>query len=166
MIFWNISKSFQKKNLRGGCQQAVRTTVWNYNRQSYRFCIHWAVRNHSVESINYSIWGRTGCLNTLTLMVQLAKNYTIAFSKFLKSLLPISNIADLRQWMESSNVNEVTRAVLNSLLFFTKRFRTQQNTKTPRQKHKNGDKRISDFFPLRCFYARFLFLFACVRVCA
>ena len=33
MIFWNISKSFQKKNLRGGCQQAVRTTVWNYNRQ-------------------------------------------------------------------------------------------------------------------------------------
>ena len=67
-------------------------------------------------------------------MVQLAKNYAIAFSKFLKSLLPISNIADLRQWMESSNVNEVIRAVLNSLLFFTKRFRTHKKHKDAQAK--------------------------------
>ena len=67
---------------------------------------------------------------------------------------------------QSSNVNEVTRAVLNSLFFFTKRFRTHQKHQKhqkpqkhqKRKRHKdaqakaqNANKRISDFFSLRCF---------------
>ena len=85
-------------------------------------------------------------MKTLTVMVQLAKNCAIAFSKFLKSLLSISNIADLRQWMESSNVNKVIRAVLNSLFFLRKDFahtkstKRTKRTKTSRQKHKNANK--------------------------
>ena len=62
----------------------------------------------------------------------------------------------------NSNVNEVIRAVLNFLFFFfTKRFHTHQMHKkdqkhqkykdATKQKHKNANKRISDFFPLRSF---------------
>ena len=40
---------------------------------------------------------RESYLSTLIVIVQLAKNYAIAFSKFLKSLLQISKIADFRQ---------------------------------------------------------------------
>ena len=41
-----------------------------------------------------------GYLNILTVIAQVVKNYAKAFSKFLKSLLFIANIADFRQWME------------------------------------------------------------------
>ena len=58
----------------------------------------------------------------------------------------------------SSNVNEIIRVVLNSSFFFTKRFYTHQKHQkhqkrkdATKQKHKNANKRISDFFPLRCF---------------
>ena len=74
----------------------------------------------------------------------------------------------------SSDINEAIRAVLNFLFFFTKRFCTHQKApkapkalkalkgiKTPRKKHKNANKRRSDYFPLRCFLGAFLFLFAC-----
>ena len=80
----------------------------------------------------------------------------------------------------SSNVNEVIRAVLNFFFFFTKRFRTHQMHKkhqkhqkykdATKQKHKNANKRISDFFPLDLFDAHkmqpFLFWFAYMRFCA
>ena len=39
-------------------------------------------------------------LNILTVIVQLAMNYVMAFSKFLKSLLSIPKIGDLRQWIK------------------------------------------------------------------
>ena len=79
--------------------------------------------------------------------------------------------------MQSSNVNEVIKTLLNFLSFFTKTFDTHQkhsktrkapealnDIKTLGQKHKNANKRISDYFPLRCFLgAFFLFLFACKR---
>ena len=46
-------------------------------------------------------------------------------------------------------------------IFFTKRFARTKSTKkyqkhkdTTKQKHKNANKRISDFFPLRCFFMR------------
>ena len=41
-----------------------------------------------------------GYLNTLTVIIQLAKNYVIAFSKILKSFLSLSKTVDLRQWIE------------------------------------------------------------------
>ena len=56
-------------------------------------------------------------LNTLTVMVQLAKNNAIAFSKFLKSLFSISKIADLRHWMERQTCLEEIKDVQ----FFCKR---------------------------------------------
>ena len=82
--------------------------------------------------------------------------------------LHISNINKF-----SSNVNEVTRAVLNSSLSFTKRFHMHQwhkrhktykdATKQKYKKTQNANKQISDFFPLDIFYAHLLFLFACKR---
>ena len=55
----------------------------------------------------------------------------------------------------SSNINEVIRAVLNSIYFFYKKIlqalKALKGIKTPRQKHKNANKQISDYFPLRCF---------------
>ena len=68
--------------------------------------------------------------------------------------------AYLLDMLHSSNKNEVIRAVLNSLFFYEKVLhagkapkapKAPKGTKTPRQKHKNENKRISDFFPLRCF---------------
>ena len=68
----------------------------------------------------------------------------------------------------SSNVNDVTRAVLNFSFFFTKRLHTQQKTqraqKAQRRQGKSTKTEISElvtFFPLDVFYAHFLFLFAC-----
>ena len=45
----------------------------------------------------------------------------------------------------SSNVNEVIRAV--------PKVQKAQKAQDARQKHKNANKRISDFFPLDVFYA-------------
>ena len=72
--------------------------------------------------------------------------------------------------MVSSNINEVIRVILGSI-FFTKRFRTQKkhqkapkstksdkSTKMPKDtqpKAQNVNKRISDYFPLRCFLRAF-----------
>ena len=62
----------------------------------------------------------------------------------------------------SSNVNEVISAVLNSLFFFLQkdftRTKSTKSTKTPRQKHKNATKRISDIFPHICFLSSYLFV--------
>ena len=66
-------------------------------------------------------------------------------------------------------VNEVIKAVLNSLFyFFTKRFRThqkhqkhQKHKDATKQKHKNSNKRISDFFPHRCFLSSFFIFVHC-----
>ena len=69
----------------------------------------------------------------------------------------------------SSNINEVIRAVLNFfllLLFFfykkvlhalkaLKPLKALKGTKTLRQKHKNANKRISDYFPRRCYLGAF-----------
>ena len=44
--------------------------------------------------------GEKSYLIILTVIVQLAMNYVIAFSKFLKSLLSIPKIGDLRQWIK------------------------------------------------------------------
>ena len=65
----------------------------------------------------------------------------------------------------SSNINEVIKAVF---FFFEKISHAQKaqkaskalkGTKTLRQKHKNANKRINDYFPLRCFLRTF-FIFA------
>ena len=62
----------------------------------------------------------------------------------------------------SSNVNGVIRATLNLFIFLQKDFtrtntkmplsKSTKGTKTPRQKYKNTNKGISDFFPLRCAF--------------
>ena len=75
--------------------------------------------------------------------------------------------------MVSSNVNEVIRAVSNLFIFYEKISCVQKHKDVTKQKrkkhkkHKNANKRISDFFPLRCFFKRvktlsFLLLFAYV----
>ena len=68
----------------------------------------------------------------------------------------------------SSNINEVIRAVLNS--FFYEKIshapkipKAPKGTKTPKQKHKTTNKRISDFFPLRCFLRAFFIFVRCKR---
>ena len=74
---------------------------------------------------------------------------------------------------KSSNINEVIKAVLNSLFFYEKISHAQKApkatkalkcTKTLRQKHKNANKRISDYFPLRCFLGAFLYFCSLVSV--
>ena len=52
-----------------------------------------------------------GYLNRLTVIVQLTKYYAIAFSKSLKSLLSVSKIADLRQWMKQQTCLEEIKDV-------------------------------------------------------
>ena len=73
----------------------------------------------------------------------------------------------------SSNVNEVIRAVLNSLLLFffflqkdfprTKSTKAPKGIKTPRQKHKTEISEQVTIFPLDVFRSIFLFLLACKR---
>ena len=59
----------------------------------------------------------------------------------------------------SSNINEVTRAALNSLFSHAQKAlkapKVLNGIKTLGQKHKNANKRISDYFPLRCFLGAF-----------
>ena len=61
----------------------------------------------------------------------------------------------------SSNINEIIRSVLNTFFYekishaqkapkAPKALKALKGTNTPRQKHKNANKQISDFFPLRC----------------
>ena len=71
----------------------------------------------------------------------------------------------------SSNVNEVIGAISNLFIFFYEKISHAQKAQKARKahkKHKNANNRISDFFPLRCFFKRiktmpFLFLFAYMR---
>ena len=63
---------------------------------------------------------------------------------------------------KSSNINEVIKAVLNFLFFFyekilhtLKALKALNGTNTLGQKHKNANRRISDYFPLRCFLGAF-----------
>ena len=69
----------------------------------------------------------------------------------------------------NSNMNAVIRAVLNSLFFFTKRFRTHRKTqrhKDTQAKAQNANKQISDFFSLHAFKSfSFLFFFAVSVLC-
>ena len=55
----------------------------------------------------------------------------------------------------SSNINEVIRAVLNSLYFFYEKIclhqKHQKAQRRNQAKAQNASKRISDFVPLRCF---------------
>ena len=94
--------------------------------------------------------------------------------------------------MNSSNVNEVIRAVLNSLFFFfTKKIlheprapkapkapkapetpkalkaqKAQNTTKQKHKKHKHANKRISDFLPCDVFKAQKVQLFYfCLVIC-
>ena len=78
-------------------------------------------------------------------------------------------------WKFSSNINEVVRVVLNSLFIYLFIFyekilhapkappKALKDTKTLKQKYKNANKWISDYFPLRCFLRTFLLLFTCKR---
>ena len=68
---------------------------------------------------------------------------------------------------KSSNINEVIKVVLNFLFFFYEKIlhalkaqealkapkapKALKDTKTLGQKHKNANKRINDYFRLRCF---------------
>ena len=68
----------------------------------------------------------------------------------------------------SSNINEVIKAVLNFLYFFYKKIshalkalKSIKSTKSTKRhkntwaKAQNANKRISDYFPLRCFLGAF-----------
>ena len=78
----------------------------------------------------------------------------------------------------SSNINEVIRAILNSLFFLRKDFARTKSTKSNKstrstkstkrhkdtrakaQNRKIANKRVSDFFPLRCLLrAFFIFVY-------
>ena len=99
---------------------------------------------------------------TLTL-IQLSLNVQFSSAAQLFQTDSCTNLYNMTeeqitQLKTSGNVNEVIRTVLNSLLllfFFTKRFCTyqkhQKHKDSTKQKHKNANKRISDFFDLRCF---------------
>ena len=69
----------------------------------------------------------------------------------------------------SSNINEGIRAVLNSFFFYEKIShapkapKAPKGTKKPKQKHKIANKRISGFFPLRCFLRAFFIFVRCTR---
>ena len=96
MIFWNVSRSLYKEKFmtrspascRDNCLESKSTKLQILQTLSSweSFCNMYLTENQE-----------KGYLNTLTVIVQLAKNYVIAFSKFLKSLLQISKIADFRQ---------------------------------------------------------------------
>ena len=45
-----------------------------------------------------------------------------------------------------------------------KALKALKGTKTLRQKHKNANKRISDYFPLRCFLEAFFYFYLLVSV--
>ena len=80
-------------------------------------------------------------------------------------------------WLDSRNINEVIRTVLNFFFFFYKKIlhapKAQKALKAPKstkstKRHKNtqakaqnANKRISDYFPLRCFLKAF-FIFVCL----
>ena len=67
-----------------------------------------------------------GYLNTLNVVLQLTKNYAIAFSKFLKSLLSVSKVADLRQSME----RQICLSKIKDAQFFCQRKLSWQFTTT------------------------------------
>ena len=48
-----------------------------------------------------------------------------------------------------------------NILHALKALKAPKDIKTPRQKHKNTNKQISDYFPLRCFLGAF-FIFVCL----
>ena len=56
---------------------------------------------------------------------------------------------------KSSIINEVIKAVLNSFFFMNKAQKALKTLKAFGQKHKNANKGISDYFPLRCFLGVF-----------
>ena len=63
----------------------------------------------------------------------------------------------------SSNINEVIKAFFfcEKISDTPKALKALNGTKTLGQKHKNANKRISDYFPLRCFLGAF-FIFVCL----
>ena len=48
-----------------------------------------------------------------------------------------------------------------NILHALKALKAPKDIKTPRQKHKNTNKQISDYFPRRCFLGAF-FIFVCL----
>ena len=78
----------------------------------------------------------------------------------------------------SSNINEVIRVVLNSKFVFRKDFartksaKSTKSTKSTKRhkdtqaKHKNVNKRISDFFPFTCFLGAFYIFVRLLAFCA
>ena len=81
-------------------------------------------------------------------------------------------------WLDSRNINEVIRTVLNFFFFFfykkilqapkaQKALKAPKSTKSTKRhkntqaKAQNANKRISDYFPLRCFLKAF-FIFVCL----
>ena len=76
---------------------------------------------------------------------------------------------DFYNYKFSGNISEVIKAVLNFLFFLQKDFARTKSTKKPkstkstkrhkntRQKYKNANKIISDYFPLRCFLEAFFY---------
>ena len=81
---------------------------------------------------------------------------------------------------KSSITNEVIKVVLNFFFYekishtlgaqkalkALKALKAIKDTKPFGQKHKNANRRISDYFPLRCVLGTFFFfLFACKRLC-
>ena len=106
----------------------------------------------------------------LEFYTSVAKGLKLKVRKFWELTLTVEIRAE-----KSSNINEVIKAVLNILHFFTKIFYThkkdKKHKKAPKaqkapkalkapktqkvqkstKKHKNAKKQISDSFPLRCF---------------
>ena len=81
--------------------------------------------------------------------------------------IPSIVVTPLTVVIRSSYINDVIKAVLNFFFFLQKDFartKSTKNTKSTkalkrtkklRQKHKNSNERISDYFPLRIFLGTF-----------
>ena len=99
-------------------------------------------------------WKRSWWLKTIVIIEKGCDNWKRFWLKKFMLVLHACNF--------SSNVNEVIRVVLNSLFFLQKDFASTKCTKitkstkdATKQKHKNANKQISDFFPLRFFLCTF-----------
>ena len=125
MVFWNVSRSFNKEKF----TSRLPASHEDHCSESKATKLHILQKLSSWESFNDMYLRENqeeGYLNTLTVIVQLAKNYAIAFSEFLKSLLSVSNIADLRQWMEQ----QTCLGEIKDVQFFCKRKLLSQFTIT------------------------------------
>ena len=110
IIFWNVSRSLYKEKF----TKRLPASRTDHSLESKSTKLQILQTMSSLESFCDMCLRENqeeGYLNRLTVIVQLTKYYAIAFSKSMKSLLAISKIADLRQWMKQQTCLEEIKDV-------------------------------------------------------